>query len=55
MVLGCFAVLWPKIFYPMLAGAGAGSSSGRQGEIDFEEEKIKLFRFLEFFRILLSF
>ena len=33
VVLGCFAVLWPKIFYPMLVGSGAGSNAGRQGEI----------------------
>ncbi len=32
VVLGCFAVLWPKIFYPMLFGSNSGSSSNRQFE-----------------------
>lgn len=32
VVLGCFAVLWPKIFYPMLFGSSSSSSSARSFE-----------------------
>ncbi|XP_066985821.1 fibrous sheath CABYR-binding protein isoform X9 [Macrobrachium rosenbergii] len=30
IVVGCFAVLWPKIFYPMLTASVTSPSSGRQ-------------------------
>ncbi len=35
VVLGCFAVLWPKIFYPMLFGSSSSSTASRNfdGEI----------------------
>jgi len=38
LVLGCFAVLWPKIFYPMLVGSRVASNSGRQDFMRQERE-----------------
>lgn len=26
-VIGCIAILWPKVFHPMLAGSNSGPSS----------------------------
>ena len=34
VVLGCFAVLWPKIFYPMMFEASYnGKKSGLEGKV----------------------
>lgn len=32
IVVGCFAVLWPKIFYPMLTASVKHPTSARQGK-----------------------
>ena len=33
VILGCFAILWPKIFYPMFFGVS--TFDARKGENDF--------------------
>lgn len=32
IVVGCFAVLWPKIFYPMLTASVKQPAPARQGK-----------------------
>lgn len=32
VVVGCFAILWPKIFYPMLIGPSIHASTDKSGK-----------------------
>ncbi|XP_064099002.1 titin-like isoform X6 [Macrobrachium nipponense] len=40
IVVGCFAVLWPKIFYPMLTASVTSPSSGRQAALWKDEANV---------------
>ena len=39
IVVGCFAVLWPKIFYPMLTASVKQPPSARQGKYGGEKRE----------------
>lgn len=49
IVAGCFAILWPSLFYPMLKGSFAPHShTGKLKKTFIYKNLIYLFTFLEF-------